>query len=168
MERFKLTPEPQEPQRDRGGEIKLGALGQPLQTIYLRGRTTEIQRLREHMIKFCTAVNSMVDSAGDWHKVCDEMGLSRNKLPAIDNDPHGYSLFEIITDIENQLTGVLKNHKPKDIPMSMVNRINWLVHHLIYQWNMPELSDWLIDIQDPNNVRNMLDPSLFNIGANYA
>ena len=52
--------------------------------------------------------------------------------------------------------------------MSMVNRINWIVHHLIYQWDMLELSDWLIDIQDPKLVRNMLDPSLFNIGANNA
>ena len=55
MERFKLTPEAQDPQLDAKGNVRLGALGKPLQTIYLRGRSTEIQRLREHMIKFCTA-----------------------------------------------------------------------------------------------------------------
>lgn len=168
MERFKLTPEAQDPQVDARGNVRTGAQGKPLQTIYLRGKSTEIQRLREHMIKFCTAINDMVDGAGGWHQLCDEMGLPRNKLPAIDNDPHGYSLFEIITDIEDQLTGVQKNHKPKDIPMSMVNRINWIVHHLVYQWDMLELADWLIDIRDPKEVRNMLDPALFNLGARNA
>jgi hypothetical protein len=113
------------------------------------------------MMKFCGQINDMVDSAGGWHELCDQMGLPRKRLPAINNDPHGYSLFEIITDIDEQLSGTQKNFKPKDIPMSMVNRVNWLVHHLILEWDMLELADWLIDIRDPSQVRNMLDPDLF-------
>lgn len=158
MAKYTLRPEWQQPLLGPNGEVRLTQTGEPLRTAYMRGSRREQQRLREHMLEFCDRFHKMADSLGSWATLAEQLNLPRGRLPVIGTDPRGYTLFDIITDIESQLTGSQKNGQPKDIPLSMIERVNWLTDHISRTWNSGEYGAWRIEWSDPTDIKTMFHP----------
>lgn len=146
------------PQTTVQGRIKLNALGQPLQTHYLKGVSPrDLRDIRQRMTDISGQIQAWGRERG-WADTETLLGVP-HPLPIIANDPQQYTLERLTRDIVTHLENRRAGGRPHDLTRSFIDRHNWLVAawvSALLEWDPKQdptaFEPWLIEIRDPDDM----------------
>ncbi len=139
------------------GRVRLNAVGQPLQTHYLKGvRPQDLKVMRERMAEISGQIQAWGREMG-WADTEALLGVS-HPLPCIGNDPQQYTLERLTRDILTHLANRRAGGRPHDLTRSFIDRHNWLVAMWVaalLEWDPKQdpraFEPWIIEIRDPDD-----------------
>jgi len=158
--------EMQAPQTTAQGRVRLNALGQPLQTRYLKSvKPADLRIMRDRMAEISGQIQRWGREMG-WADTEALLGVS-HPLPTIGNDPRTYTLEQMTRDILTHLSNRRPGGRPHDLTRSFIDRHNWLVGawvRALLEWDPEQdptaFEPWLIEIRDADTEQDWREQEL--------